>query len=1118
MTTTPMHRGPVADSWPGPIAAGIEVRVAASWADLTDDVVTAVRRACPADPFTPIEVIVRGAASRRALSQAIATRTGPASTPRNGICAGIEFPTLGQVHQRVQAELGDTTPDHDPWRRRPLTLAVLEVLRGAGDEPWFQPLAHHLGHGDPAGTDEHRPGRWLATSDRIARLLLGYVREAPDMLRAWSRGDDHDPAGAGLPGAARWQPAVWRACRAALAPTADPVARHDLLLAEPTRAAFTGVGPAGLLVVDPGPMSAFDHEFLSALARVHRVTAFTLTPAGPGTPWGRRLGASARGQQARLTAAGAFVVPVGTVPPARRVDTVLHRLQADLVATDRPVVADLPRAPDGSVQVHASHGPDRQVEVLRDVLCGLFVEQPDLEPRDVVVICPRLDDYAPLVRAAFGGPGSAAAGDDDPVARTTRHPGTQLRVQVAATAVEEPNPAFPLLRLLLTLPVSRAGAGDFVDLCASPLVAGRFSLEPDDLVSLARLLEQAGTHWGVDSAHRDRFGLHAVRQSTWLTGIDRMLVGVALADEPPGWLDTVVPVAQVSSRHLPVIGAAAEILSRVRLLNTRWDTPAPLHEWSDRLIGALDMLTAAADGDTARILAHARAELATLAELTRHSHVPVSRGDLTGHFDRLVHTGSGRPNHGNGSLLVTRPDDLDDVAHRVVVVLGLDDATVPPPIRHDGDNLVPDRSLPVSGQRAASLRFLHEAVAAAGDTLVVIHQGRDPRSNETVPVPPVLAELIDACSGIGGVTHRDHTLLPESARNFVSTDDEPPVSFDPVALRGARALDGRLRDERATPRAPTEPTPPPVVGPVPIDDLIAFFRNPARALLRHHLGVSLDSFTPELDDQLPVEADGLVRWRIGSALLDAELQGLDVDRAEQAQAMTGILPPPGLAGAVIHDVRTRADRVAAAVRDRISSPSGQLLSPRPHRIRIDLAGPGPLTGEVVTHGDTVVSWRYGAVRWQELVPLWIRVLALRAAPPAIGDATPAPRAVAIGTNGIFRLTPPDEITARTLLAQMARVRGRGLVHVVPLPVEIVNARRPVTAHSSDNADRRAEQEWSRLAERPEWQMTLPLSFRALMALPPEGDDPGPRQPSRVEQLTGWLTAPVFDALTAERLP
>ncbi len=692
---------------------------------------------------------------------------------------------------------------------------------------------------------------------------------------------------------------------------------------------------------------------------------------------------------------------------------------------------------------------------------------------------------------------------------------------MASGAVEDPNPAFPLLRLLLTLPWSRAGVSDFVDLCASPLVAARFGLEADDLDSLTRLLERAGAHWGVDATHRRRFGLGPVTQSTWLKGIDRMLVGVALADEPPGWLDTVVPVSQVGSRHLAVIGAAAEILSRVRLLNHQWDSPATLHEWSERLGEALDLLAAAHDDDTARGLAHAHAELATLAELTLSSDVPVSRGDVTGHFDRLVHTGPGRPNHGNGSLLVTRLDDLDNVAHRVVILLGLDDATVPPPVRHDGDNLVPDRSLPGSGQRAASLRFLHEAVAAASDTLVVIHQGRDPRSNEPVPVPPVLAELVDACTALGGVTHRVHTLLPESATNFVSTDDEPPVSFDPVALKGARALDARL-GHRQSPRPP-RPAPATLdhEGVVGVDDLIAFFRNPARALLRRRLGVSVDVVGTDLDDDLPVEADGLVRWRIGSALLEADLQGLDVDRAEQAQVLSGILPPGGLAGAVIHDVRARADRVAAAVRAHTASPSGDPLPSRPRRVRIALAPErdAVLSGEVVTVGDTVVSWRYGSVRWHELVPVWIRLLALRAA--ASGTDAPGPtalRGVAIGTNGVFRLSAPDAVAARTLLAQMVGLRARGLARVVPLPIEVVNARRPVLSHHYDDPDRQAEREWARLADRAEWQMTLPLTFHDLMALPPEPDDPGPRQPSRVDQLTGWLTAPVFDALTPGRLP
>src|SRR5690606_5663886 len=54
------------------------------------------------------------------------------------------------------------------------------------------------------------------------------------------------------------------------------------------------------------------------------------------------------------------------------------------------------------IAVHSCHGPMREVEVLHDQLVRLFEELPDLQPRDVVVMTPSIDTYAPLVEAVFG--------------------------------------------------------------------------------------------------------------------------------------------------------------------------------------------------------------------------------------------------------------------------------------------------------------------------------------------------------------------------------------------------------------------------------------------------------------------------------------------------------------------------------------------------------------------------------------------------------------------------------------------------------------------------------------------------------------------------------------------
>ena len=69
--------------------------------------------------------------------------------------------------------------------------------------------------------------------------------------------------------------------------------------------------------------------------------------------------------------------------------------------------------------MHACHGPARQVDVLREVLVGLLEDDPTLEPRDILVMCPDIETFAPLISAGFG-----LAPDRRPHGRRTATPRT----------------------------------------------------------------------------------------------------------------------------------------------------------------------------------------------------------------------------------------------------------------------------------------------------------------------------------------------------------------------------------------------------------------------------------------------------------------------------------------------------------------------------------------------------------------------------------------------------------------------------------------------------------------------------------------------------------------------
>ncbi len=164
------------------------------------------------------------------------------------------------------------------------------------------------------------------------------------------------------------------------------------------------------------------------------------------------LGRDVRELQVRLAAAAPHARhrhhPLPDPPP-----TLLGRLQRRLRDDEPPSAPEPLAAGDRSVQVHACHGPHRQVEVLREVIVGLLADDETLQPRDVLVMCPDVETFAPLVSAAFGlhEPGA------------DRHPGQRLPVRLADRALRQVNPLLDTVATLLELADDpghrRAGAG-----------------------------------------------------------------------------------------------------------------------------------------------------------------------------------------------------------------------------------------------------------------------------------------------------------------------------------------------------------------------------------------------------------------------------------------------------------------------------------------------------------------------------------------------------------------------------------------------------------------------------------------------------------------------------------
>ncbi len=136
-------------------------------------------------------------------------------------------------------------------------------------------------------------------------------------------------------------------------------------------------------------------------------------------------------------------------------------------------------------------------------------------------------------------------------------------MRLADRSLLQTNPLLGVASQLLALAGSRVTASEVLNLAQAAPVRARFSFSDDDLEGITRWVRQSNIRWGFDQEHRRPFGVDFVH-NTWRFGIDRVLAGVAMSDDSHAWIDSTLPLDDVSSNRVELAGQFAEFIDRLQ--------------------------------------------------------------------------------------------------------------------------------------------------------------------------------------------------------------------------------------------------------------------------------------------------------------------------------------------------------------------------------------------------------------------------------------------------------------------------------------------------------------------------------------------------------------------------
>ena len=587
-----------------------------------------------------------------------------------------------------------------------------------------------------------------------------------------------------------------------------------------------------------------------------------------------------------------------------QVSTLLAQLQDD-IRDLRPLTETRDHWPpvnpreDGSIRFHLAHSPQREVEILHDQLLAAFNADPTLTPRDIIVMVPDIDTYAPPIQAVFG--------------LVDRQDPRYTPFSLADQGRRATDPLVQALATLLALPQSRLAVSDLLDLLEVPALRRRFGVGEDELPRLQRWLRGANIRWGLHAEQRASLDLpvrsEATTQHTWRFGLRRMLLGYAVGQDAQAWRG-IEPFDEIGGLDAALLGPLAQLLDTLDRTWRQLREPATVADWCVRLRALLADFLAPEDSHDAftrlqlEIALDQWREVCDAAGLTE----PLPLSIVGEHWLSRLDEGGLSQRFFAGAVTFATLMPMRAIPFRHVCLLGMNDGDYPRQRQPMDFDLMGRDYRPGDRSRREDDRYLFlEALLSARDRLHVSWVGRSITDNSERPPSVLVGQLRDhltagwrlagqAESGDPGADRQPstalvnaltwiHPLQPFSPQYFPADPDQSPWF---TYAQEWRPTPGSWAATEAA--GPGQPPLPPLEReePLTLRDLADFLKAPVKAFFQQRLKVAFELEDPAGEDQEPFALDPLQRWQLNEELIRAQARAVDRGEAIEPVRTEGL--------------------------------------------------------------------------------------------------------------------------------------------------------------------------------------------------------------------------------------
>ncbi|MBU4209427.1 MAG: exodeoxyribonuclease V subunit gamma, partial [Proteobacteria bacterium] len=815
----------------------------------------------------------------------------------NGISANIFFPFPNTCLNEVFKKLMPDMPEESLFDPDIMTFRIMDILPECRHRSGFESIQKYL-------ADDKNKQKLFQLSEKISETFDQYLVFRPDIIFKWEEGkEDH------------WQAKLWRDLISGSENQHRAWLRKAFIQKVRDRSDKISDLPERIFIFGISYLPPFHTQVFVELSSVVQVIFFVLNPCM--VYWAdivseKEKSRIKRKYVARVSALDELHLETGNSLLASMgkqgrdffelisgFDCESYELFEDqaeydmlsCVQSDILYLRDRKHAEnkflinvetDTSIQVHSCHSPMREIEVLHDNLLAMFEKNPDLKPKDIIVMTPDIETYAPFIHAVF----DAQAYDS-----------LRIPFSIADRSIREESRIIDSFLSILDLKNSRLGADQIISLLESLGIKEKFEMTESDIQIIRGWINDTRIRWGIDAISRTSLNLPAFHENTWRAGIDRMLLGYAMPGHERDMFCGILPYDNIEGNEVKILGRFLEFLDRVFMSVKDLNQAKTLSGWHDALNSIIDRFLPRNDDDIEReieFIRHVINDILRIQELSdfdENIDIEVIKTYLERRFKR-EDLGSGFI---SGGVTFCAMLPMRSIPFKVVCFAGMNNDAFPRGSKILSFDIIAKDPKPGDRLRRNDDKYLFlEALISARKKLYISYVGQSIEDNTQIPPSVVVSELLDYIKEGFYVPEKcilDHVITKHRLQAFSPEyfkGNSKLFSYAEENFVDSRRTFGSEMALHFVSTGLSEPSE--EWKTLDIETLCFFFTNPAKFLIERRLEIYLEETSPVSDDREAFTLEGIEKYHMEQRLFQNCISGFDLRDSLPVYRAMGRLP------------------------------------------------------------------------------------------------------------------------------------------------------------------------------------------------------------------------------------